>query len=197
VFGLEKLCNNLPCSCCIRHPPPCGRPSAMCTAVAHRPPGRSTIVVTRHCPPEMRNRPSWSVDQFVMARKLGGGYASTVHLAVCKATGTQVAIKVYHRCKLSLLNNYQVQREIRIHSCLDHKNVLQLVRARRIPWGCGVSLSPSSSCEGAGPQHACLPSMNACMPLSCCCCCCCCCPNITENINNTPPSPSFVSLRLA
>jgi hypothetical protein len=51
-----------------------------------------------------------------------------VHLAICKATGTQVAIKVYHRCKLSQLNNYQVHREIRIHSCLDHKNVLQLVR---------------------------------------------------------------------
>lgn len=68
-----------------------------------------------------------SIDQFVVAKKLGGGYASTVHLAIDKATGTQVAIKVYHRCKLSQLNNYQVQREIRIHSCLDHKNVLQLV----------------------------------------------------------------------
>lgn len=67
------------------------------------------------------------IDQFVVAKKLGGGYASTVHLAICKATGTQVAIKVYHRCKLSQLNNYQVQREIRIHSCLDHKHVLQLV----------------------------------------------------------------------
>jgi aurora kinase len=65
----------------------------------------------------------------VVAKKLGGGYASTVHLAIDKATGTQVAIKVYHRCKLSQLNNYQVQREIRIHSCLDHKNVLQLVSA--------------------------------------------------------------------
>jgi serine/threonine protein kinase len=65
----------------------------------------------------------------VVAKKLGGGYASTVHLAIDKATGTQLAIKVYHRCKLSQLNNYQVQREIRIHSCLDHKNVLQLVSA--------------------------------------------------------------------
>jgi serine/threonine protein kinase len=72
-----------------------------------------------------------SIDQFVVAKKLGGGYASTVHLAICKATGTQVAIKVYHRCKLSQLNNYQVHREIRIHSCLDHKNVLQLVRMHR------------------------------------------------------------------
>ncbi len=51
-----------------------------------------------------------------------------MHLAVCKLTGIQVAIKMYHRCKLSQLNNYQVKREIRIHSCLDHPNILQLVR---------------------------------------------------------------------
>ncbi len=75
----------------------------------------------------MRRRTCWSIDQFVLAKQLGGGYASTVHLAICKATDIQVAIKVYHRCKLSQLNNYQVQREIRIHSCLDHRNVLQLV----------------------------------------------------------------------
>jgi serine/threonine protein kinase len=81
-----------------------------------------------------------SIDQFVVAKKLGGGYASTVHLAICKATGAQVAIKVYHRCKLSQLNNYQVHREIRIHSCLDHKNVLQLVR-----WNGAHSRSSSSS----------------------------------------------------
>jgi len=67
------------------------------------------------------------VDQFTIAKKLGGGYASTVHLAVDKATGIQVALKVYHRVKLSQLNQYQVKREIRIHSCLDHPNVLKLV----------------------------------------------------------------------
>lgn len=76
-----------------------------------------------------------SIDQFVVAKKLGGGYASTVHLAICKATGTQVAIKVYHRCKLSQLNNYQVHREIRIHSCLDHTNVLQLVSIKALAAG--------------------------------------------------------------
>ncbi|KAF6254672.1 hypothetical protein COO60DRAFT_297186 [Scenedesmus sp. NREL 46B-D3] len=91
-------------------------------------PGTGTIVVTRHCPRDLY-RPKWCIDQFVVAKKLGGGYASTVHLAIDKATGTQVAIKVYHRCKLSQLNNYQVQREIRIHSCVDHKNVLQLLAA--------------------------------------------------------------------
>lgn len=50
-----------------------------------------------------------------------------MHLALCKTTGIQVAVKVYHRCKLSQLNHYQVKREIRIHSCLDHPNILKLV----------------------------------------------------------------------
>jgi hypothetical protein len=63
-------------------------------------------------------------------RKLGGGYASTVHLAIDKATGIQVAVKVYHRVKLSQLNHYQVQREIKIHAGLDHPNILRLVRGR-------------------------------------------------------------------
>jgi len=51
-----------------------------------------------------------------------------VHLAICKASGIQVAVKVYHRSKLSRLNHYQVRREIRIHADLDHPNILRLVR---------------------------------------------------------------------
>ncbi|KAI8471070.1 MAG: kinase-like domain-containing protein [Monoraphidium minutum] len=90
---------------------------------------RQTLLVTRHCPLEMRARSNWSIDQFVVAKKLGGGYASTVHLAVCKTTGIQVAVKIYHRVKLSQLNQYQVKREVRIHSCLDHPNVLKLYAA--------------------------------------------------------------------
>jgi hypothetical protein len=49
----------------------------------------------------------------------------------------QVALKAYHRVKLSQLNHYQVRREIRIHGGLDHPNVLRLVsgapRAPRAP----------------------------------------------------------------
>lgn len=92
-----------------------------------------------------------SIDQFVVAKKLGGGYASTVHLAICKATGTQVAIKVYHRCKLSQLNNYQVHREIRIHSCLDHKNVLQLVSASH---STHTALAPTAGCAAPSKMHS-------------------------------------------
>jgi hypothetical protein len=43
-------------------------------------------------------------------------------------THTQAAIKVYHKCKLSDLNCFQILREIRIHAGLDHKNIIHLVR---------------------------------------------------------------------
>jgi hypothetical protein len=44
-----------------------------------------------------------------------------------------VALKMYHRVKLSALNHYQVQREIRIHAALSHTAILELVRG----WGRG------------------------------------------------------------
>lgn len=88
-----------------------------------------------------------------MAKKLGGGYASTVHLALDKATGIQVALKMYHRSKLSQLNQYQVKREIRIHSCLDHPNILRLVRARARP-GLGGSRGVRGATWGRGAGAA-------------------------------------------
>lgn len=66
-------------------------------------------------------------------RKIGSGYASTVYVATCRLTGNQAAIKMYHKNKLSELNKFQVQREIRIHAGLDHKHIIQLVRAAP-PW---------------------------------------------------------------
>ncbi len=67
------------------------------------------------------------VDQFHLVKKIGSGYASTVYLAQCKATGNQVAVKLYHKTKLSELNLFQVSREISIHSRLNHKHIIQLV----------------------------------------------------------------------
>ncbi len=46
------------------------------------------------------------------------------HLRSCS---TQIALKLYHKNKLSELNHFQVAREITIHSTLDHKNIIQLV----------------------------------------------------------------------
>jgi hypothetical protein len=38
---------------------------------------------------------------------------------------------MYHRSKLSELNHFQVQREIRIHAGLDHRNIIPLVSTCR------------------------------------------------------------------
>lgn len=46
----------------------------------------------------------------------------------------QVAVKLYHKQKLSELNHFQVAREITIHSSLDHKNIIQLVSPNRHVW---------------------------------------------------------------
>lgn len=67
------------------------------------------------------------IDQFHLMKKIGSGYASTVYLATCRTTGNQVAVKLYHKSKLSELNHFQVSREVRIHGVLDHKHIVQLV----------------------------------------------------------------------
>ncbi|GAX74015.1 hypothetical protein CEUSTIGMA_g1465.t1 [Chlamydomonas eustigma] len=97
--------------------------------------GNRTIVVTRVCPSSMRRREVWRIDQFHLMKKIGSGYASTVYLASCRTSGLQVAIKLYHKNKLSELNYYQVSREIGIHSSLDHNNIIQLWAAFEDQYG--------------------------------------------------------------
>ncbi|EFJ45397.1 serine/threonine protein kinase [Volvox carteri f. nagariensis] len=75
------------------------------------------------------------IDQFHLLRKVGSGYASTVYLGTCRTTGNQVAVKLYHKNKLSELNHYQVAREITIHSGLDHKHIIQLWAAFEDQYG--------------------------------------------------------------
>ncbi|GIL46559.1 hypothetical protein Vafri_3538 [Volvox africanus] len=94
-----------------------------------------TIIVTQHCPSGMRKRDVWRIDQFHLLRKVGSGYASTVYLGTCRTTGNQVAVKLYHKNKLSELNHFQVAREITIHSGLDHKHIIQLWAAFEDQYG--------------------------------------------------------------
>eukprot|EP00798_Chlamydomonas_sp_ICE-L_P009724 gene9724-7597_t len=84
------------------------------------------ICITNCCPPVMRKRDVWRIDQFSLSKKIGSGYASTVYLGSCRFSGNSVAIKMYHKNKLSELNYFQVNREINIHSGLNHKNIIQL-----------------------------------------------------------------------
>ena len=99
-------------------------------------------------------------------KKIGSGYASTVYLANCRTSGNQVAIKLYHKNKLSELNYFQVSREIRIHSSLDHKNIIQLVGGKRTRGrgaACtGCTLMWARIHWAAYIQHACTHAIHAC-----------------------------------
>ncbi len=70
------------------------------------------------------------VEQFEIKKRIGSGYASSVYYAVCKLSGTPVALKAYHKVRLTELNLFQIQREITIHSSVDHRNIIQLVRVQ-------------------------------------------------------------------
>jgi aurora kinase len=93
------------------------------------------IIVTGVCPPAMAKRDGWRVEQFHLMKKIGSGYASTVYLGQCKTTGVQCALKMYHKNKLSELNIFQVSREVRIHSLIDHKNIIKLYAAFEDQYG--------------------------------------------------------------
>ena len=52
--------------------------------------------------------------------------------ATCKKTVEQVALKVYHMENLCELNHYQVYREVRVHSSLQHQNIIHLFAAFQV-----------------------------------------------------------------
>eukprot|EP00884_Botryococcus_braunii_P001181 jgi/Botrbrau1/11063/Bobra.0302s0006.1 len=91
-----------------------------------RPPCVSrTIHVAAFCPPAMQRR-EWSAMDYEELEELYSGKASFLHAARCKLSNMPVALKKYRKDRLSELNWHQVQREIRIHSRLNHDNIIQL-----------------------------------------------------------------------
>lgn len=51
---------------------------------------------------------------------------------MCKKTSEMVALKVYHMENLCELNHYQVFREVRVHSTLQHQNIISLFCAFQV-----------------------------------------------------------------
>ncbi|GIL48763.1 hypothetical protein Vafri_5211 [Volvox africanus] len=79
--------------------------------------------------PAAMQRKNWSLVDYNIVRKMYTGYASTVYQAMCKKSLEMVALKVYHMQNLCELNHYQVFREIRVHSSLQHQNIIHLYAA--------------------------------------------------------------------
>lgn len=57
------------------------------------------------------------------------GRASALFKAVHRASQTLVALKLYRKKKLSVLNRCQVEREARLQTQLSHPHIVQLYAA--------------------------------------------------------------------
>eukprot|EP00798_Chlamydomonas_sp_ICE-L_P019410 gene19410-26068_t len=86
--------------------------------------GSNVLAVSTRLPPKMR-RTKWALSDYQLMKKLHKGYASEVFQAECKITGEIVALKVYSLKDQCDLQRVQLYREIRVHSRLQHHNVVQ------------------------------------------------------------------------
>eukprot|EP00798_Chlamydomonas_sp_ICE-L_P015231 gene15231-21313_t len=87
-----------------------------------------TLCIADSCPMNMK-RSDWCIHQFILHRKIGAGGVSAVYRATCISTGCDVAIKMYKKKKLDSVSYDQIKREIKIHSQLSHKNIIQMYAA--------------------------------------------------------------------
>ncbi|DBA84709.1 TPA: hypothetical protein ACH3X1_005961 [Trebouxia sp. C0004] len=91
--------------------------------------GPRDVKVSSSCPPGLQRLGPWRIEDFDLHKRLYQGKASLLYSATCKKSKLPVAVKVYRKARLSELNWYQVEREVRIHSRLDHANIIQLYAA--------------------------------------------------------------------
>eukprot|EP00798_Chlamydomonas_sp_ICE-L_P005086 gene5086-34884_t len=88
-----------------------------------------TICVSPSIPASMIRSTIWKLEDFDLHKELYRGKTSLLYSATCKKSGMHIALKLYRKKKLSVLNRYQVEREIRIHISLDHENCIKLYAA--------------------------------------------------------------------
>ncbi|KAG2436217.1 hypothetical protein HXX76_006529 [Chlamydomonas incerta] len=86
----------------------------------------------RNLPAGMR-RVHWSLEDFIVTRRLFKGSRTAVYKATCKYSGAAVALKVYFLAKTPTNTLHQIVREIQIHASLNHHNVLPLYAAFKDP----------------------------------------------------------------
>lgn len=92
-------------------------------AAPHLGPIASVVGLLQSSLPHHRRR---SLSHFTLTKQLYKGKASTLYQATDKLSGLVVALKTYSKRRLSDLNWYQVEREIRLHAQLRHPGILRL-----------------------------------------------------------------------
>lgn len=109
----------------------------------------ATLAVNNQCPAALR-RDSWCVSDFDLRALLYNGNISMVYHAVDKRSGITVALKLYKRYKLTLIERHQVAREIKLHSGLVHDSIIAMYAAWKdksyvylaLEWAPGVGGKP-------------------------------------------------------
>ncbi|PNH03946.1 Aurora kinase B, partial [Tetrabaena socialis] len=86
------------------------------------------LAVGRALPPGMR-RAEWGMSDFVLSKRLYRGSRSAVYKATCLRSGMPVALKVYFLSRVPTNVIHQLNREVQIHSELQHRGVLMLYAA--------------------------------------------------------------------
>eukprot|EP00798_Chlamydomonas_sp_ICE-L_P027993 gene27993-32420_t len=86
------------------------------------------LCIAESCPMNMK-RSDWCIDQFILHKKIGAGSMSSVYKGVCKVSGLVVAIKMYKKKRLDSVSFDPIKCEIKIHSQLSHKNIIQVYAA--------------------------------------------------------------------
>ncbi|CAL8466954.1 g6490 [Coccomyxa elongata] len=84
------------------------------------------VLVAPSCPTSLHSSSAWSLSDFRLLRRVGGGRNSTVYQAIHCPSNTTVALKVYAKCTLSVVTRRLVQREIEIQGRLDHEHIAKL-----------------------------------------------------------------------
>jgi hypothetical protein len=106
----------------------------------------------------------WELADFKPIKKLYRGYASKVYLAEdcgkehkrkpggevvsIPCNGKRLVLKVYDLLRLSPLTKYQLDREVRLHTSVQHKHIIRLVAAfsqARVRSACTPSAIPGQA----------------------------------------------------
>lgn len=69
---------------------------------------------------------NWSLSNFSISYEIHKGSASYVYKAYLNESNFRVALKIYRLKKLDPIQRFQLFREIRIHSILDHPNIIEV-----------------------------------------------------------------------
>ncbi|KXZ42761.1 hypothetical protein GPECTOR_120g428 [Gonium pectorale] len=91
-----------------------------------RPAANGLLFAWPELPPEM-HRELWTCADFKLGRRLHRGYASEVYKATCLRSGHDVVLKAYALSSLTDFLTHQALREVRVHSGVEHPEVVQLL----------------------------------------------------------------------